>query len=94
MDLPIGHGRWRPPTQFSAAHLETAVVILTTFAEPEQVLRSLDAGAVGYLMKDADPQTLADGIRAAAAGDRRSTPGSRAQCSRRAGPAAFRRLRT
>ena len=47
---------------------ETAVVILTTFAEPEQVLRSLDAGAVGYLMKDADPQTLADGIRAAAAG--------------------------
>lgn len=73
---------------------ETAVVILTTFAEPEQVLRSLDAGAVGYLMKDADPQTLADGIRAAAAGDRRSTPGSRAQCSRRAGPAAFRRLRT
>ncbi|MEZ5185725.1 MAG: response regulator transcription factor [Candidatus Nanopelagicales bacterium] len=46
----------------------TAVVMLTTFAEPEQVLHSLDAGAVGYLMKDAEPQTLVDGIRAAAAG--------------------------
>ena len=45
---------------------ETAVVILTTYAEPEQVLRSLDAGAVGYLMKDAEPQTLAvaDGAEA------------------------------
>lgn len=47
---------------------ETAVVVLTTTADREQVLRSLDAGAVGYLMKDTDPEALHDGIQAAAAG--------------------------
>jgi DNA-binding NarL/FixJ family response regulator len=47
---------------------ETAVVVLTTSNDREQVLRSLDAGAVGYLMKDTDPEGLHEGIRAAAAG--------------------------
>lgn len=47
---------------------QTAVVVLTTSGDREQVLRSLDAGAVGYLMKDTDPQALHEGIRAAAAG--------------------------
>lgn len=46
----------------------TAVVVLTTTADREQVLHSLDAGAVGYLMKDTDPGSLHEGIRAAAAG--------------------------
>ncbi len=47
---------------------QTAVVVLTTTSDREQVLRSLDAGAVGYLMKDTDPQALHAGIQAAAAG--------------------------
>lgn len=47
---------------------DTAVVVLTTSSDREMVLRSLDAGAVGYLMKDTDPQTLYEGIQAAAAG--------------------------
>lgn len=47
---------------------ETAVVVLTTSTEREQVLRSLDAGAVGYLMKDISGDELHEGIRAAAAG--------------------------
>jgi DNA-binding NarL/FixJ family response regulator len=47
---------------------KTAVVVLTTSSDREMVLRSLDAGAVGYLMKDTDPQSLYDGILAAAAG--------------------------
>jgi DNA-binding NarL/FixJ family response regulator len=47
---------------------DTAVVVLTTSSDRESVLRSLDAGAVGYLMKDTDPQALHEGIRAAAAG--------------------------
>ncbi len=45
-----------------------AVVVLTTSGDREQVLRSLDAGAVGYLMKDTEPQVLHSGIQAAAAG--------------------------
>jgi DNA-binding NarL/FixJ family response regulator len=45
-----------------------AVVVLTTFADRDRVLASLDAGAVGYLMKDVSPQVLQEGVRAAAAG--------------------------
>jgi len=47
---------------------DTAVVVLTTSSDREMVLRSLGAGAVGYLMKDTDPQALYEGIQAAAAG--------------------------
>ena len=32
------------------------------------MLDAVDAGAVGYLLKDADPTDLVDGVRAAAAG--------------------------
>jgi DNA-binding NarL/FixJ family response regulator len=37
-------------------------------SDQEQVLDAVDAGAVGYLLKDADPTGLVDGVRAAAAG--------------------------
>ncbi len=47
---------------------EIAVVVLTTSSDRDMVLRSLDAGAVGYLMKDTDPRALHEGIQAAAAG--------------------------
>lgn len=46
----------------------SAVVVLTTFGDRDRVLASLDAGAVGYLMKDVAPQVLQDGVRAAASG--------------------------
>jgi len=45
-----------------------AVVILTTFNEDELMLRGLQAGARGYLLKDTDRSTLFDTIRAAARG--------------------------
>ena len=41
------------------------VVILTSFAEQQRVLDALEAGAVGYLLKDADPDDVIAGIRAA-----------------------------
>lgn len=46
-----------------------SVVMLTASTDRSQVLDALDAGAVGYLIKDADPITLVDGLRAAANGD-------------------------
>jgi DNA-binding NarL/FixJ family response regulator len=55
----------------SAVAPRTAVVILTTFADRARITRALDAGAAGYLLKDAEPTELIDGIRTAAAG---STP--------------------
>ena len=48
---------------------EVAVVLLTSFSDRERILRALDAGAAGYLLKDAEPEELARAIRAAAAGD-------------------------
>ena len=46
-----------------------AVVVLTSFSDRERILAALDAGAVGYLLKDADPDELARAIRAAGRGD-------------------------
>ncbi|HEX9038809.1 MAG TPA: response regulator transcription factor [Ktedonobacterales bacterium] len=46
----------------------TQVVVLTSATEDEQVVAALRAGALGYVRKDADPQTLLEVIRAAARG--------------------------
>jgi DNA-binding NarL/FixJ family response regulator len=45
------------------------IVILTSFSHHERVLDALDAGAVGYLLKDAPPDELMRGVRAAARGE-------------------------
>jgi DNA-binding NarL/FixJ family response regulator len=44
------------------------VVVLTSFSDRERILDAIDAGAVGYLLKDAEPDDLVRGIRAAASG--------------------------
>jgi DNA-binding NarL/FixJ family response regulator len=55
--------------RIKAEQPEVAVVILTSFSDRERILRAVDAGAVGYLLKDAEPDELARSIRAAARGD-------------------------
>jgi DNA-binding NarL/FixJ family response regulator len=45
------------------------VVVLTSFSDRERILAALDAGAVGYLLKDAEPEELIRGIKAAARGE-------------------------
>jgi DNA-binding NarL/FixJ family response regulator len=53
-----------------AAHQgEVRVVVLTSFAGRQEIIDALDAGASGYLLKDAEPQELLGGVRAAARGD-------------------------
>jgi len=46
----------------------TRVIILTTFARPGYLRRAMEAGACGYLLKDAPAATLADAIRRVQAG--------------------------
>jgi two-component system, NarL family, response regulator DesR len=46
------------------------VLILTVFHRPGYLRQAIDSGAVGFLLKDAPPEQLADGIRRAAAGER------------------------
>ena len=43
------------------------VVVVTTFDEDEYVYDALQAGARGFLLKDADPDLLGEAVRAAAA---------------------------
>ena len=44
------------------------VLVLTSFADDAQIFAAIAAGAAGYLLKDIDPQALADGIREVHAG--------------------------
>jgi DNA-binding NarL/FixJ family response regulator len=47
----------------------TRVVVLTSFSDRQRILGALDAGAVGYILKDAPPEEVLQGIRAAARGE-------------------------
>jgi DNA-binding NarL/FixJ family response regulator len=45
------------------------VLILTTYDTDADILRAVEAGAAGYLLKDAEPQVLLDAVAAAARGE-------------------------
>jgi DNA-binding NarL/FixJ family response regulator len=51
-----------------------AVVVLTTFDADELVLRALQAGAVGFLLKDTPPAEIVRAIELVHAGDRMLSP--------------------
>jgi DNA-binding NarL/FixJ family response regulator len=44
------------------------IVVLTSFSDRRRITEALDSGAVGYMLKDAEPDELVAGIRAAAGG--------------------------
>jgi class 3 adenylate cyclase len=48
---------------------EARVLVLTSFADDEHVLAALNAGAAGYLMKDAPPEEVADACRTVFSGE-------------------------
>jgi class 3 adenylate cyclase/CheY-like chemotaxis protein len=50
-------------------HPETAVVAITSFIEEHKVAAALEAGACGYLLKDAEAEEVANAIRRAARGE-------------------------
>lgn len=52
----------------------TRAVMVTTFGEPEYVDAALDAGASGFLLKDAGPELLLAAVRSAATGDALISP--------------------
>ncbi|GAA4397802.1 response regulator transcription factor [Fodinibacter luteus] len=61
-------------TEVRRRGLPTRVVILTTFARGGYLRRALDAGAVGYLLKDAPASALAQAVRDVHAGRRAIDP--------------------
>jgi DNA-binding NarL/FixJ family response regulator len=52
-----------------AAGQDVGILVLTSFSGADQVIPAIQAGADGYLLKDAGPATLADAIRAVHRGD-------------------------
>src|SRR5690554_1119377 len=57
-----------------SGELSTKVVILTTFARAGYLRRALEAGASGYLLKDAPAAELAEALRRVQAGGRAIDP--------------------
>ena len=60
------------------------VLILTTYDTESDIMAALDAGATGYLLKDAPPADLFAGIRATARGEPALAPSVAAALVRRA----------
>lgn len=67
MDLrmPGRDGVWATE-QLTARHPEVAVLVLTTFDTDSDIVRAVEAGAAGYLLKDSPLDELIAGVRAAA----------------------------
>jgi DNA-binding NarL/FixJ family response regulator len=47
----------------------TPVILLTTFDDPDLMMRAVEAGAQGFLLKDASPEDLKAAIQRVAAGE-------------------------
>src|SRR5215472_439464 len=75
-----------------ASHPQTQVVVLTTYSDDESIIGALQAGALGYLTKDATRAEIGRAVLAAAAGQavlqRLLSAAVRAPVSAPAGPAA------
>jgi DNA-binding NarL/FixJ family response regulator len=70
---------------------DTKIVVFTSFGDREQIVRALDAGAIGYLLKDAEPEEIHHAIQAAARGEAPLDPKAAAELlksrAQSAGPA-------
>ena len=70
MDLSMpGVGGIEATRRIAAEAPGVQVVVLTSFMDRERIVEALSAGAVGYLLKDAEPEELIRGIHTAARGE-------------------------
>jgi DNA-binding NarL/FixJ family response regulator len=67
LSMPVMDGA-EATREVLAAAPGSSVVVLTSFSDRERVARAVEAGAVGYQLKDCDPADLLAAVRAAAAG--------------------------
>ncbi|MFC6357162.1 response regulator [Luethyella okanaganae] len=70
MDIRMPEGDGIAATRALASGQDPVpVVVITTFDLDEYIFASLEAGAVGFLLKNAEPEDLAAAVRSAARGD-------------------------
>jgi DNA-binding NarL/FixJ family response regulator len=75
MDLSMpGMGGAEATRKLLSSGTDARVVVLTSLSARERILDALDAGAIGYLLKDAEPDELVRGVRAAARGESPLSP--------------------
>lgn len=76
MDLQLGAGMDGVAATSAIRALDDApnVLIVTTYDTDADILRAVEAGASGYLLKDAPPDELVDAVRKAAHGETALAP--------------------
>ena len=88
MDLRMpGMGGVAAITELAATAPSVRVLVLTTFDTDSDVLPAIEAGATGYLLKDAPRDELIRAVRAAARGDSVLSPTVARRLMDRVGPA-------
>lgn len=55
--------------RLATAAPNTRIVVFTSFSDRDRIVEALDAGAIGYLLKDAEPEEIHQAILAAARGE-------------------------
>jgi DNA-binding NarL/FixJ family response regulator len=88
MDLSLGAGAAggaEVTARLRALDDPPEVLVLTTYDTEADILRALDAGARGYLLKDAPPEDLFAAVRATARGETVLAPSVAATLVRRTG---------
>ncbi|MCU0308364.1 MAG: response regulator transcription factor [Thermoleophilia bacterium] len=68
LEMPVLDGI-EATRQILAERPGTAILILTSFSDRRRIMGALEAGAVGYLLKDAASEEVVRGVRAAARGE-------------------------
>jgi len=84
LNLGAGPGGIEAIRHLSAGATPPRVLVLTTYQTEADVLAALDAGASGYLLKDAPPDELFRAVRATARGETVLSPAVAAMMVRRA----------
>ena len=100
MDIRMpGEGGIEATRQITARFPETKVVMLTSFADDELVVKAIRAGAVGYVLKQVGNEELLRAVQAAARGEALLDPSTTArllsrvrEAERKADEDAFRDL--
>ena len=67
LSMPLRDG-FEATARITAAHPDTKVVVITLFDDEASVLRALEAGASGYVSKQADPDQITGAIDAVVRG--------------------------
>ena len=66
---PADQGGVQATRQIRQISPRTQVVVLTSFAQDELIFAAIKAGALSYLLKDADAETVLEAIQAAGRGE-------------------------